>query len=157
MGKDAKILILGSLAAGLLLVTGAPWLARAEADAFAPSREGAAQGGTAGLGGPFAPTDQNGRRVTDTRVLAEPALPYFGYACCPGVCPMDNARNAEAVSIPEERGIRATPVFITVDPRRDTPEMLKDFAAAIHPRMIGLTGSRAEIDAVSTHILQVSR
>ncbi|MFC3571353.1 SCO family protein [Paracoccus simplex] len=63
-----------------------------------------------------------------------------GLGTGPGVCRTDNARNAGAVSILDENGMQVTPVFITVAPRRDTPEP---------PRMIGLTGSRPEIDAVS--------
>lgn len=66
-------------------------------------------------------TDQDGRRVSDRQVLAQPALVYFGYTYCPDVCPLDSARNAEAVAMLEERGIMVTPVFISVDPKRDTP------------------------------------
>ncbi|UFS66055.1 SCO family protein [Paracoccus denitrificans] len=149
MGKDRTILILGSLAAVTVLVTGWLWLSRGEADPFAPCRKGVAQGGLDGLGAPFELTDQNGRRVSDRQVLAKPALLYFGYTYCPDVCPLDSARNAEAVAMLEEQGMQVTPVFISVDPKRDTPEVLRDFAGAMHERMIGLTGTAAEIDAVS--------
>ncbi|WP_156933627.1 SCO family protein [Paracoccus sp. J39] len=149
MAKDRTILILGCLAAVLLLATGGLWLSRGEADAFAPCRKGLEAGGLDGLGSPFTLTDQNGARVTDRQVLAGPALLYFGYTYCPDVCPMDSARNAEAVAILDQRGMRLTPVFITVDPKRDTPEVLRDFTGAMHERMIGLTGSPAEIDAVA--------
>lgn len=149
MSKDRTILILGSLAAVLVLVTGWLWLSRGEADPLAPCRKGGMQAGPGNLGAPFELTDQNGRRVTDRQVLAEPALLYFGYTYCPDVCPMDSARNAEAVAMLEGRGIGVTPVFISVDPKRDTPEVLRDFTGAMHERMIGLTGSPAEIAAVS--------
>ena len=76
-------------------------------------------------------------------------LVYFGYTFCPDVCPLDSARNAEALAILQERGIEVTPVFISVDPRRDTPEVLRGFVETMHERMIGLTGTPEEIDAVS--------
>ncbi len=149
MGKDGTILILGSLAAALVLVTGGLWLSRGAADPFAPCRQGGVQGGLDSLGAPFELTDQDGRRVSDRQALAQPALLYFGYTYCPDVCPLDSARNAEAVAMLEERGMTVTPVFISVDPKRDTPEVLGDFTQAMHERMIGLTGTTAEIDAVA--------
>ncbi|MEG4644962.1 SCO family protein [Paracoccus sp. APAP_BH8] len=149
MGKDGTILILGGLAAVLVLVTGGLWLSRGGADPFAPCRQSGVQSGLDSLGAPFELTDQDGRRVSDRQVLAQPALVYFGYTYCPDVCPLDSARNAEAVAMLEERGIMVTPVFISVDPKRDTPEVLGDFAETMHERMIGLTGTPAEIDAVA--------
>ncbi|WP_313348550.1 SCO family protein [Paracoccus sp. (in: a-proteobacteria)] len=149
MGKDRTVLILGSLAAMLVLVGGGLWLSRGEADPFAPCRVGGVQIGLDSLGASFELTDQNGRRVNDQEVLAGPTLLYFGYTYCPDVCPLDNARNAEAVAMLEEQGMQVTPVFISVDPKRDTPEVLHDFTQAMHERMIGLTGTTAEIDVVS--------
>lgn len=116
-------------------------------DPFAPCRGGAVGGGS--IGGPFTLTDENGRRVTDKDVLSGPSLVYFGYTFCPDVCPIDTARNAEAVDALEENGYDVTPVFISVDPSRDTPEVLKAWTDYVHPRMIGLTGSPEEIAAVA--------
>ncbi|SMG43180.1 SCO family protein [Paracoccus sp. J56] len=147
--KDRRILIFGSLIAGILLVAGAFWLSPGRADPFAVCRKGTVSGDFGGLGGSFELTDQNGQRVSDGQVLAEPALLYFGYTYCPDVCPLDNARNAEAVSILDQQGIAVRPVFISVDPGRDTPEVLKGFAQAMHPRMIGLTGTPDEIAKVA--------
>jgi protein SCO1/2 len=87
--------------------------------------------------------------VTDIDIFTKPSLVYFGYTFCPDVCPLDNARNAEAIDILEEKGIDAQPVFISVDPLRDTAEVVRDFAANIHPKMIGLTGSEEQIRAAS--------
>ena len=98
---------------------------------------------------PFTLTDENGNRVTDKEVLAKPALVYFGYTYCPDVCPTDVGRNAEAIDILEERGHEVTPVFISVDPRRDTPEVLKEWTDYLHPRMIGLTGTPQELKTVA--------
>lgn len=116
-------------------------------DRFEQCRNGAVGGGS--VGGPFTLTDENGRRVTDKDVLAGPSLVYFGYTFCPDICPADTARNAEAVDALEEKGYEVTPVMISVDPARDTPEVLKEWTDYIHPRMIGLTGSPEEIAAVA--------
>ncbi len=117
-------------------------------DPFADCR-GSAIAGAGDIGGPFTLVDTTGTTVTDTQVITQPSLVYFGYTFCPDVCPFDAARNAEAVDILEERGIAATPVFITIDPARDTPAVLGEFAANIHPAMIGLTGSEEQINAAS--------
>ena len=87
--------------------------------------------------------------MTDGEVLSKPSLIYFGYTFCPDVCPMDMARNVEAVDILEERGIDVTPVFISIDPDRDTPEALGDYAANLHPKLIALTGSADQVKAAS--------
>lgn len=118
-------------------------------DAFDSCRTSRVVGGTAAIGGPFTLTDENGNRVTDKEVLAKPALVYFGYTYCPDVCPTDVGRNAEAIDILEERGHEVTPVFISVDPRRDTPEVLKEWTDYLHPRMIGLTGTPQELKTVA--------
>lgn len=149
MNTDRRILMLGGLATGLVLVTGSLWLSRPKRDPYGDCRQSAMAGGYDQLGGPFTLTDQTGARVSSDQVFAKPALLYFGYTYCPDVCPMDSARNAEATAILEGRGIEVTPVFISVDPKRDTPEVLSAFVGAMHERMIGLTGTPEEIDAVS--------
>lgn len=120
---------------------------RQVADPFAPCRAGSIGGGT--IGGPFTLVNGDGQTVTEKEVLTKPSLIYFGYTFCPNVCPMDSARNAQAVDLLEEQGIDAQPVFISVDPKRDTPEVVKDFAANLHPKMIGLTGSPEQVKAAS--------
>ncbi len=116
-------------------------------DPFADCRAGAVGGGD--IGGPFTLVNGDGRTVTDKDVLTKPSLIYFGYTFCPDVCPADNARNAEAVDILEERGFDVQPVFISIDPDRDTPEVVKEFAANLHPKMVGLTGSPEQVKAAS--------
>jgi protein SCO1/2 len=101
------------------------------------------------LGGPFTLVNGEGQTVTDEQVITEPTLIYFGYTFCPDVCPLDVDRNAAAVEILEERGQSVTPVFITIDPERDTTEVVGDFAEAMHPRMIGLTGSVEQVAQAS--------
>jgi protein SCO1/2 len=101
------------------------------------------------IGGPFTLVDSTGRMVTEKDVLTKPSLVYFGYTFCPDICPLDNARNAEAVDILEENGFDVNPVFISIDPERDTPEVLADFTANLHPKMIGLTGTAEQVKAAS--------
>lgn len=105
--------------------------------------------GAATIGGPFTLVDEDGRTVTDKDVLIKPSLVYFGYTFCPDVCPTDTARNAEAVDALEEQGFEVTPVFISVDPDRDTPEVLKEWTDYLHPRMIGLTGTAEQVAAAA--------
>ena len=105
------------------------------------------------MGGPFTLTDQNGRRVSDTAFAGKYRLVYFGYTFCPDVCPTDMAtlgaglRNFEASD--PARAARVQPIFITVDPARDTPAVLRRFVSHFHPRFIGLTGSEDEIAQVA--------
>jgi protein SCO1 len=122
-------------------------LANRPDDAFAQCRQGQVAGGD--IGGPFSLVDPAGQTVTDAEVLAKPSLVYFGYTFCPDVCPFDMARNVEAVDILDDRGLDVTPVFISIDPERDTPEALGDYAANMHPKLIALTGSEDQVKVAS--------
>lgn len=117
------------------------------ADTFAQCRQGQVAGGD--IGGPFTLVNSSGQTVTDAEVLTKPSLVYFGYTFCPDVCPFDMSRNAEAVDILEQRGIDVTPVFISIDPERDTPEALADYETNLHPKLVALTGSADQIRAAS--------
>lgn len=103
----------------------------------------------ADIGGPFTLTDHTGERVTDAELIDGPSLIYFGYTFCPDICPVDVALMASAVDLLDEQGYDVKPVFITIDPARDTPEALAYYAEAMHPRMVALTGTEAEIGAVA--------
>ncbi|MGA1026814.1 MAG: SCO family protein [Rhodobacteraceae bacterium] len=129
---------------GLWVVTGG----QDSGDKYAQCRKTAVAGG-AQIGGAFTLVDENGATVTDRDVIDQPSLVYFGYTFCPDVCPLDNARNAEAVEILESRGDIVKPVFISIDPQRDTPEILRDFTDNLHPRMVGLTGTPEQVKAAS--------
>jgi len=113
------------------------------AQRFEDCIEGSVAGGN--IGGPFELIDHRGQMVTDAQVLDQPALVYFGYTFCPDVCPMDVARNVVAVEILADAGLTVKPVFITIDPARDTVEYLADFVANNHPEMVGLTGTAEQI------------
>jgi protein SCO1/2 len=117
-------------------------------DKYAQCKNSAVAGG-GDLGGPFELVNSVGQTVTDTDVITEPSLIYFGYTFCPDVCPLDVARNAGAIDVLAERGMSVTPVFISIDPARDTPEIVGEFADNMHPKMIGLTGSPEQVKAAS--------
>lgn len=101
------------------------------------------------IGGPIELVDTSGATVTDKDIFTEPTLVYFGYTFCPDVCPLDVSRNVEAIDVLAERGLSATPVFITIDPARDTVDVMSDYASNMHDKMIALTGTEAQIDAAS--------
>lgn len=105
------------------------------------------------LGGPFSLVDQDGRRSSDRNFAGRYRIAYFGFTHCPDVCPTDLAQIGAAlrrfeVSDPA-LAARIAPLFITVDPERDTPAALKTFVSAFHPRLVGLTGTREEIAAMA--------
>lgn len=103
----------------------------------------------AAIGGDFHLTDQDGQKRTWAEFGGKYRIVYFGYTNCPDICTPDmqnlmaGLKAFEKVS--PELAAKIQPIFITVDPARDTPEVLKQFVSAFHPRAIGLTGSEAEI------------
>lgn len=147
---DRKLLMIGTAAAVAVLVAGGVYLsAGSGGDQFAQCRAGTVAGGLDSFGTDFTLTAEDGQRVTAEQVFTKPSLLYFGYTFCPDVCPLDNARNAEAQAILAEQGEDVQLVFVTVDPKRDTPEVLADFTDLFSDDMIGLTGSDEEIAAVN--------
>lgn len=101
------------------------------------------------IGGPFELLNAQGDLVTDQDIITEPTLIYFGFTFCPDFCPVDMARNAQAVDILAEQGISARPLFISIDPDRDTPEVVGEYVQNFHDRAIGLTGSPEQVKAAS--------
>jgi len=100
------------------------------------------------VGGPFTLTDQTGRTRSDSEFRGKLMVVYFGYTYCPDVCPADLMAITQALDAlgPAAEGIQ--PVFITVDPERDT-RVLADYVAAFHPSLVGLTGSPEEVRKVA--------
>lgn len=112
--------------------------------------ENAAVGGlvvNVNIGGPFELTDHTGARMSDAALRGDYALIYFGYTFCPDVCPTELGE----IAIDElgEAGERVTPVMITIDAARDTPEILAEYVPLFHERLVGLTGTDAEIRDVA--------
>ena len=105
-------------------------------------------GETVTLGGPFALTDQNGTIRTEKDYRGKYTLVFFGYTYCPDVCPTTLAVMSAALDKLGAQAERIVPLFITVDPKRDTPEKLKSYLASF-PRFVGLTGTVGDIAAVA--------
>ena len=103
--------------------------------------------GQAMIGGPFTLTDHTGKRVTDQDFRGRTLLVFFGFTFCPDVCPAGLQVMAAAIDKLGPKAERVTPIFITVDPQRDTPAQLATYVQSFHPRLIGLTGTSAEIEA----------
>jgi cytochrome oxidase Cu insertion factor (SCO1/SenC/PrrC family) len=101
--------------------------------------------GQALVGGSFSLIDQNGRRVTDKDFLGRPMLVFFGFTFCPDICPSGLQVISSALDQLGTAGERIVPIFVTIDPERDTPDQLKSYLASFHPRLIGLSGTATEI------------
>jgi protein SCO1/2 len=101
------------------------------------------------LGGPFTLTDQNGAKRSDGEFRGKYMLVFFGYTFCPDVCPTTLAVMAAALDKMGSGADRIVPVFISVDPARDTPEVLNAYLSAFGPRFVGLTGTEEEIAGVT--------
>ena len=125
----------GGVAAAVLAVLGVVLSRREEA------------GGSAnqGFGGPFTLTAPDGRAVTDATFHGKYLLVYFGYTYCPDVCPTTLANMAKALDRLGRRADALQAVFITVDPARDTPAVMGQYTSAISPRILGLSGTPAQI------------
>jgi cytochrome oxidase Cu insertion factor (SCO1/SenC/PrrC family) len=117
-------------------------------DAAEPSATELIEGllsGRAPVGGPFELIDQTGHRRTDADFRGKLVVLYFGYTYCPDVCPTELQSISLALGKLGAAAEGVQPLFITVDPERDTPARLADFVSSFHPRLIGLTGSLADI------------
>jgi len=101
--------------------------------------------GRADVGGPFRLIDHNGKTVSDADFRGRYMLIYFGYSFCPDVCPTTLSVMAQALDRLGGENRRVTPIFITIDPERDTPKVLGDYMKAFGPNFVGLTGSAAAI------------
>ena len=101
------------------------------------------------IGGQLELVDETGQTVTDQQLFSKPALVYFGFASCADVCPLDNARNVEAADLLAKSGFDVTPIFITVDPDRDTPEALASYTENFGENLLGLGGTPAQIKAAT--------
>jgi protein SCO1/2 len=115
--------------------------------------------GTADIGGPFALTDQDGKRRSAADFRGRFMLVYFGYSFCPDVCPTTLAMESAALAKLGAKAARVAPVFITVDPARDRPAVLKTYLASFGKDFTGLTGDEKSIASVAReyHVFTVKR
>ena len=102
------------------------------------------------VGGPFTLKGTDGKRVALADFKGRIVLLYFGYARCPDVCPTDLAIVGEALRQLGPAGDDVQPIFVTLDPKRDTPAIMKEYVAAFHPRFVALGGTEAEVKRVAT-------
>jgi protein SCO1/2 len=134
------LLVLGAFVAGLVLFSAVVFIVtgRSPAPIAMPSA----------VGGPFNLVDQNSKPITDKDMNGHPFLVFFGFTHCPDVCPTTLFEVSEILRAlgPGAKDVRA--LFITVDPERDTPKVLKDYLSSFDPRVIGVTGDEASIAAV---------
>lgn len=115
----------------------------------APAAPVSSKGSPFSFGGPFSLVDHKGQKVTDKDFRGRFLLIYFGYASCPNICPTNLEIMAEALDQLGGVADRVQPVFISVDPDRDLPQVLAKFVANFHPRLIGLTGTEKQIASVA--------
>ena len=105
------------------------------------------------IGGPFALVDQDGRPTSDRDFAGRYRLMYFGYATCPDVCPVDLQKLMAGYAAFEKEAPAAAaklaPIFVSIDPARDTPAVLKHYVQAFHPRLVGLTGTPEQVAAAA--------
>ena len=105
--------------------------------------------GTALVGGPFTLVDQDGKTRTDAEFRGKLMLIYFGYTYCPDVCPTELQTMSDALDALGDKAVSVQPIFVTVDPERDTPSVVKDYVSHFHPSFIGLTGTQQQIEAAT--------
>lgn len=105
--------------------------------------------GVALIGGPFTLTDHNGRKVSEKDFLGRYMLVFFGFTFCPDICPTELQVMTKALDAMGADGEKIQPVFVSIDPDRDTPEVLKAYVENFGPRLTGLTGTAKEIAAIA--------
>lgn len=130
---------------GLVAVLSAPQMDQPESSHVAKGAALAGLFGNKSFGGGFKLVDQTGNELDSSRIGGDGRLIYFGFTYCPDVCPTSLGKISTAVDLLEKQGYQVQPVFITIDPERDTPEVLDKYLDHFHPRFIGLTGSDEEL------------
>jgi protein SCO1/2 len=123
--------------------------ARLLGNAPAPSAGGVATGMGVAIGGPFTLVDQDGRTVTQDDLRGKLALVFFGFTFCPDVCPTELQAIGQTMDLLGPQAAQVRPVFITVDPARDTPAKMKEYVGLFHPSITGLTGTPEQVSAAA--------
>ena len=154
MNKATRSLILPIIALLAACNMGGGGNASSEAESMRGDLAGAR------IGAPFTLTDQDGKKVRWDDFKGKYRLVYFGYSYCPDVCPLDLQHIMQGFSQFEKadaaRAAKVQPIFISVDPERDTPAVLKTYVAAFHPRLIGLTGTPEDIAKVAKDFVVIA-
>jgi protein SCO1/2 len=133
----AAIGAVGGVWAGWWIATACGWLPQAAVSV------------PAAIGGPFALTDMNGRAVTDQTFRGRWMLVFFGYTHCPDACPLALSEMSETLDRLGPLADRVQPLFVSVDPERDTPAALHDMLESFDPRILGLSGTQEQVAAAA--------
>ncbi len=131
----ASVLLLGTLVVLLFYLPGM------RENPATPS----AVSGVPSIGGPFTLTDQHGNTVTEATLKGRYSLVFFGFTHCPDICPLTLQNVTQAIELAGPSGDNVTPVFISVDPERDTVETMAAYVAPFHPRFLALTGTPEQV------------
>jgi protein SCO1/2 len=145
--RGRLIAIVAAVIAGIAIGAGSRYLLQG-GDAPATIRQMSGLG-DAGIGGPFQLVDTEGRVRTDEEFRGKLLLVEFGYTFCPDVCPLGLQLFADVLDRLGPQADAIQPIFITLDPARDTPEALRTYVEHFSPRILALTGSREQIDAAT--------
>ena len=150
MSRLGSRVVLGVLLLAAALATGVVGFLAVRVLSGGPAavREGGSFG-EASIGGSFNLVDGDGVPRTEADYRGKLTLIYFGYSYCPDVCPTELQKMGAAMDLLGKDGEQVVPIFITVDPERDTPAEIKTYVANFHPRMVGLTGSPEQIKAAA--------
>jgi protein SCO1/2 len=133
------LLILAAFVTGLVIFTGV--------FLYATGNFGSGGQSASAIGGSFKLVDQNGTQITEADIKGRPFLVFFGYTHCPDVCPTTLFDVSEVLRALGKDADRTGALFITVDPERDTPAVMKDYLSSFDPHLRGATGDRAAVDA----------
>ncbi|WP_439573343.1 SCO family protein [Phreatobacter sp.] len=151
IGAWAAVAVLAFLSVALAIgwwrVDG-PFVAHEQAPVLAPRP---------GIGGPFSLTDHRGARATEKTFAGRPMMIFFGFTHCPDVCPTALFAMSQRLTALGAEGVRLQAAFVTVDPERDTVEQLALYLGSFDPRIVGLTGTRAEVDAAVAAFRVIAR
>ena len=139
----------GAAAVILIAATAAPVVAQDSDSDRAARLMDDLMWGRGHVGGPFTLIDQTGKKRTDTEFRGRLLVVYFGYTTCPDICPTDLMQIGLAIDKLGAAGDEVQPIFISVDPERDTPDVLARYVPSFHPRLIGLTGTPQQIRSVA--------
>lgn len=133
------LLVLSAFLAGLVVFLAVLLYATGQLGSRAPG---------SGIGGPFQLTDQNGKQISDADLKGKPFLVFFGYTHCPDVCPTTLFDISEVMRALGPDADRTAALFVSVDPDRDTPAVLKDYLSSFDPHVRGATGNQSELDKI---------
>ena len=139
-----------AVALAVLVAAAAVWLQFGQTDSDPGGTTKAAWiSGETEFGGPFTLVDQTGKTVTEADFLGKFMRIYFGYTFCPDTCPVGLSNMTLAMDLLPDKGATVVPIFITIDPERDSVTVLAEYVGAFHPRLVGLTGTAKQIAAVA--------